>query len=136
MIHRDIALVDDLRSGAAESPCVEFKRNNDDPDMIGRLVSALSNAARIDDQTLAYIVWGIDNETHGVVGTDFDFRTKKVGNQEFELWLASMLRPSLAISFRLVDHPEGRVVLCEIPSATNAPVEFKGTAYSVGDSGR
>ena len=57
MIHRDIALVDDLRSGAAKSPCVEFKHNNDDQDMIGKLVSAMSNAARIDDQTLAYIVW-------------------------------------------------------------------------------
>ncbi len=128
-IDRDIALVDDLRSGGAETSCVEFKRNNDDPEMIGKLISALSNAARIEDRPLAYIVWGIDSESHAVVGTTFDFRTKKVGNQEFELWLAGMLRPGVALSFRLVDHPDGRVVLCEIPSATSAPVEFRGTAH-------
>jgi ATP-dependent DNA helicase RecG len=98
-------------------------------EMIGKLVSALSNAARIEDQALAYILWGIDNDSHDVVGTSFDFRTKKVGNQEFELWLAGMLRPNLAVSFRMVDHPGGKVVLCEVPSATNAPIEFKGTAY-------
>ena len=129
MISRDIALVDNLRSGGAESACVEFKHNNDDPEMIGKLVSALSNAARIEDQPLAYIVWGIDNDSHEVVGTTFDFRTKKIGNQEFELWLAGMLRPGLALSFRFIDHPGGKVVLCEIPSATSAPIEFKGTAY-------
>ena len=129
MINRDIALVDDLRADGAETPCVEFKHNNDDPELIGKLASALSNAARIDDRSLAYIVWGVENADHAVVGTTFDFRTKKVGNQEFELWLASMLRPSLALSFRIVDHPDGKVVLCEIPSATSAPVEFKGTAY-------
>jgi ATP-dependent DNA helicase RecG len=129
LINRDIALVDDLRSGGAETPCVEFKRNNDDPEMIGKLVSALSNAARIEDQALAYIVWGVDDDSHAVVGTTFDFQTKRVGNQEFEFWLAGSLRPGLALSFRFVDHPGGKLVLCEIPSATSAPVEFRGTAY-------
>ena len=59
MISRDIALVDDLRAGVAESPCVEFKHNNDDPEMIGKLVSALSNAARACGEEIA---WGADSE--------------------------------------------------------------------------
>lgn len=46
MTERDIALVDDLREGRHEDSCVEFKHNNDDSELIGRLVSALSNAAR------------------------------------------------------------------------------------------
>ncbi|WP_340313470.1 ATP-binding protein [Rhizorhabdus argentea] len=126
---RDVALVDELRSAGAETSCVEFKRNNDDPEMIGKLVSALSNTARIEDRPLAHIIWGVDDSSHEVVGTTFDFRSKKVGNQEFEFWLAGLVRPSPAISFRFVDHPSGRVVLCEIPAANSAPVEFKGTAY-------
>jgi len=126
---RDVALVNDLLSGGAESNCVEFKRNNDDPEMIGKLISALSNSARIEDLPLAYIVWGIDDESRTVVGTTVDFRTKRVGNQEFEFWLSGMLRPSVGFAFRAVNHSSGKVVLCEISSATSAPVEFKGTAY-------
>lgn len=126
---RDVALIDDLLSGGGEGSCVEFKENNEDPEMIGKLVSALSNAARIEDLPLAYILWGIEDSTRAVVGTTFDFQTKKIGGQAFEFWLAGMLRPGVALSFRSVNHPKGRVVLCEIPSANSAPVEFKGTAY-------
>jgi len=126
---RNIALVDDLRAQNSEAPCVEFKHNNSDPEMIGKLVSALSNAARIEDCSLAYIVWGIDDESHDVVGTTFDFRSKKIGNQEFELWLAAGLKPDIAVNFRFVDHPDGKVVICEIPPANNAPIEFRGTSH-------
>ena len=31
--------------------------------------------------------------------------------------------------FRVVNHPKGRVVLMEIPTATSAPIQFDGTAY-------
>lgn len=126
---RDIALVNGLLSGGHEGSCVEFKQNNDDPEMVGKLISALSNAARIEDLPLAYIVWGIEDTSRRIVGTTFDFRRKRVGNQEFEFWLAGLLRPSVAFSFRSIDHPHGRVVICEIPSATSAPVEFKGSAF-------
>ena len=34
------------------------------------------------------------------------------------------LRPDLAFSFETVNHPEGRLVLLSIPSATTAPIEF------------
>jgi predicted HTH transcriptional regulator len=43
--------------------------------------------------------------------------------------LAQLLNPSPAFSFREVSHPEGRVVLLEIPAASIAPVEYAGTAY-------
>ena len=46
VIERDVALIDELRNGGSENACAEFKHNNDDPDMIGKLVSALSNSAR------------------------------------------------------------------------------------------
>ena len=35
----------------------------------------------------------------------------------------------MAFSFQAVEHPEGRLVLLEIPAATQAPVEFDRTAY-------
>lgn len=126
---RDIALVDELRAMPAETTWVEFKANNTDPEMIGKRCSALSNAARMDGRDVAYMLWGIADETHAVVGTDFNPDTKKSGNQVLPLWLANSLQPSIAFSFRVVPHPEGRVVLLEIPAATGAPVAFNSLAY-------
>ena len=128
MIERDIALVDELRT-SSESSLVEFKKNNSDSKLIGKLCSALSNAARIAHQESAYVLWGIDNDTHRVVGTTFDFDKQLEGNQVFQLWLAQQLKPSISFSFREIAHPDGRVVLLEIPAALLAPVEFGGNAY-------
>lgn len=35
----------------------------------------------------------------------------------------------ISFAFRFVDHPDGSVVLMEIPAATNAPVSFESIAY-------
>ena len=43
---RTLALIDDLRNLPAETSWIEFKENNADPQRVGKLVSALSNAAR------------------------------------------------------------------------------------------
>lgn len=126
---RDIALIDQLRAEPAETPWLEFKSNNTDPEMIGKRCSALANSARIEGQDLAYMVWGVEDETHAVVGTDFNPDTKKVGNQGLPLWLANSLQPSIAFSFRTVAHPEGRLVLLEVPAATGAPVAFNAVPY-------
>ncbi len=126
---RDIALIDELRAQPAETPWLEFKGSNADPEMIGKRCSALANSARIEGQDLAYMVWGVEDGTHAVVGTDFNPDTKKVGNQGLPLWLANSLQPSIAFSFRTVGHPEGRIVMLEIPAATGAPVAFNAVPY-------
>lgn len=129
IFERDIALIDELRDSAAEGNCVEFKKDNSDPRLIGKLCSALANAARIEGVDLAFILWGIEDGSHEVIGTSFAPEAKKVGNHVFEFWLAQQLKPDLPFSFRSVAHPEGRVVILEIPAATSAPVEFNGVAY-------
>lgn len=126
---RDIALIDELRGLPSETSWVEFKGNNTDPDMIGVRCSALANAARIEGFETAYMIWGIEDGTHAVTGTDFLPDNKKKGNQPLPLWLANSLQPSIAFSFRLVPHPLGQVVLLEIPAATGAPVAFNSVAY-------
>lgn len=119
---RDIALIDELRALPAETDWFEFKANNSDPDMIGKRCAALSNSARIDGRDTAYMVWGVEDGSHAVVGTDFNADLKKVGNQALALWLANSLQPSIAFTFRAVAHPQGRLVLLEIPAATGAPL--------------
>lgn len=129
MIERDIALVTDLLARPAEDNCLEFKKDNSSPQVVGKLSSALSNAARIEGQETAYIMWGVEDGTMRIVGTKFDPASKTVGNQVFEFWLAQHLKPSINFSFRSAEMPEGRVVLLEIQAATTAPVEYEGVAY-------
>jgi len=130
MLERDIALINELRACSAERYCVEFKLDNVDLKLIGKLCSALSNAARIEKLDMSYVLWGIDDDMHDVVGTSFDPDVKKVGNQGFQIWLAQRLKPSIPFTFKSVDHPSGKVVILEIPAATTAPVEYDGVAYT------
>ena len=126
---RDIGLIDGLLALPAETAWLEFKGNNSDPEMIGKRCAALSNSARIEGQNIAYMVWGVEDGSHAVTGTDFNPDAKKVGNQVLPLWLAKSLQPSIAFNFRPVDHPLGRLLLLEIPAATGAPVAFNGVPY-------
>jgi len=126
---RDIALINELRSRSSEVSVVEFKHNNSDPKLIGKLCSALSNSARIEHQNCAFVLWGVNNDNHSVVGTTFDPDKQTVGNDVFQLWLANRLSPSIAFTFRAVNHPDGRVVILEIPAATAAPVAFDSIQY-------
>ena len=70
--NQDIALIDELRGLPTETEWLEFKRNRYEPQQIGEYLSALANSACIAAKTAGYLVFGIDDETHEVVGTDFD----------------------------------------------------------------
>ena len=123
------ALIDDLRALPAEISWVEFKENNADPWMIGKLISALANAARLADQDFAYGLWGIRDSGHAIVGTSFEPSTQTIGNQPLELWLETRLSPGIAFDFKPVDHHGQRLVLLSVPATTTSPVEFEHRAY-------
>ena len=73
-------LVRELAKTTTELEWVEFKTNNKDPKMIGRDISALANSATHREASCAYMIWGVDDVTHEVVGTEFDHRTLKCGD--------------------------------------------------------
>jgi len=126
---RTLALIDDLRNLPAETSWVEFKENNADPQMIGKLISALSNAARLADQHFAYVLWGVRDADHSVAGTSFVPTKQMQQGQPLELWLAQRLRPGIAFAFKPIDDQGAKLVLLEIPAAATSPVEFERTAY-------
>lgn len=126
---RDIDLVDELRRHSAETQWIEFKRSYEDAETVARLVSGLSNAARLASKECAYLLWGIDDASHLVVGTRFEPLTKKVGNQDFQFWLSRQLQPTPTLEFREVSHPDGRVVLLEVSAPTSAPTAFNSVPY-------
>jgi len=126
---RPVALVDELLKLPGEQSWVEFKADNTDPRKIGVRISALSNAARLADRDFAYLLWGIRDGDRKVIGTGFQPSSRRIQGQPLEFWLATRLSPSVPFSFREIRHPDGRVVLMEVPAARNAPVEFDRKAY-------
>ena len=94
-------LIDKLISLPKENEYVEFKKNNHNPDDIGERISALSNSANLFQESFGYLVFGIENETHKITGTNFRPSKEKIGNMELENWLMQMLEPK--IDFRIYE---------------------------------
>jgi len=124
-----LGIVEELRKLPAETEWAEFKENKEDPDEIGRYVSALSNSAAIAGKTRGYLVWGIEDGTHDVVGTTFSPTTKTVGNEVFENWLLRLLDPKVDFQFKDITVEGERVVLLAIERAFRNPVRFKSEGY-------
>jgi len=87
--------LDELRALRKETEWVEFKVNYINRGKIGQHISALSNSACLYEKKNAYLVYGIENETHKVVGTKFKPKHYKIGNEELENWLARSLNPRI-----------------------------------------
>ena len=122
-------LVRELTKLPYETEWVEFKVNNIEPQMIGEYISALSNSATLFGRTKGYLIWGIEDKKHEIVGTDFDYRNAKKGNEELESWLTRMLAPRLNIKFHEIFYDELKVVVLEIPNAEREPTKFSSEEY-------
>lgn len=112
-----------------ELPYIEFKHNNDDPTEIGEYVSALSNSAALFNQEHAFMIWGVDDKTHEIIGTTFEPQKKKVGNQGLELWISTQLKPQVQFYFHKAEIDGKKVVLLEINRAFSSPIKFKNVDY-------
>ena len=97
--------------------------------MIGEYIYALSNSAALCSRTKGYLVWGIQNDTHEIIGTEFQYRKMKKGNEELEAWLLRMVSPRINFKFYEIPMGEKDVVMLEIPCAEKQPVQFAGVEY-------
>lgn len=113
-----------------ETEWVEFKVNNFKPDEIGEYLSALSNSALLHGQPHGYLVFGVDDKTHEIRGTEFRPAEEKVGNEDLEPWLARLLNPRVDFKVHPVTTSLGdTIVLVEVGAAGRMPVKFKGEAF-------
>ena len=71
-------LVAELCKLPDETSWVEFKHNNTSPEEIGTYLSALSNAAALDGKENAFVVWGVEDGSREIVGTDFEHNRRGV----------------------------------------------------------
>lgn len=112
-----------------ETQWFEFKHDNYDPHMIARDISALANGAALHEKTCAYMLWGIHDTTHEIVGTDYDLQSLKKGNQEIENWLRSLLSQNADFEFHTVSVNDKKVGVLIIYKATNQTVAFEKVDY-------
>lgn len=124
-----VSLVRELYALPRETEWVEFKVNDAEPQAIGEYISALANSAALVGKAFAYLVWGVRDDDHALVGTTFDSHSARVGNEELESWLLQLLEPKLDFRFFTVEVDEHRVVLLEITRAARHPVRFAGQEF-------
>lgn len=124
-------IISDIQASPKECEWVEIKENNGNPQLIGEYISALANGAAYMGQSKGYLVFGMNNDTHEIVGTTYDPKQEKIGNEEIENWIATQLSPRIDfIIYNDVLINDKRVVLFVIDSAGNTPVKFRGVAYT------
>ncbi|MCK5853916.1 MAG: ATP-binding protein [Cocleimonas sp.] len=116
-----ISLVHELRGLPQETEWVEFKQNRANEEEIGEYISALANSATVLGKVTAYMVWGVDDKEHDIVGTTFKPSTFKVGNEELENWLLRLLEPKINFHFYELTIDDKAVVLLEISAAFRTP---------------
>jgi mloB len=124
-------LIDALTRKPKETEWLEFKHNFHSKEEIGKRISALSNSAYLSSMPFGYIVFGVDDESHDVVGTNLYGKQKMVGNEDLESWLATRLNPR--VDFEIIDdfnyEDKGHVCIFKIPATANRPVSFMHEAY-------
>lgn len=122
-------LVKELCKLPKETGWLEFKHNNCEPMMVGQDICALANTATLRDRDFAYMVWGVDDDSHNIVGTDIRLPMQKKGQQELEDWLRVMLSKNADFEFLDTEVDGQHVELIRIHKALNNPVSFEKTEY-------
>lgn len=122
-------LLGQLLAEGRECEWLEFKKNNSNPEDIGKLSSALSNAALLCERPCGFLVFGVCDDTLEIVGTSFSFTKKKVQGQEIENWLAVNLSPRIDFTAFEFTHEGKAIVIIKIDAAPNRPVAFMGKEY-------
>lgn len=115
-----------------EGEVVEFKQagKDYDTDKIGRYFSAMANEANLRSEDGAWLVFGVDNATRTVVGTDYRPEAERL--QSLKIQISSDTEPSITLrDIHELHTALGRVLLLEIPAAPQGmPIAWKGHYYA------
>ena len=121
--------LDELPRLPAETEWLEFKHGNVNPENIGGYISAISNGAALHGKRRGYIVWGIEDGIHAVLGTTFRPKKERRGNEHLESWLPHQLNPRIDFTIHEFERNGAPVVLIAVQAANSTPVLFGGEAF-------
>lgn len=115
-----------------ESEVVEFKRAGDgfSTSEIGKYFSALANEANLRNEERAWLVFGVDNASRKVVGTDYRPEPERL--HSLKMQISGDTEPSITLrDIHELHTAAGRVLLLEIPAAPQGmPIAWKGHYYA------
>ena len=126
------SILDSLCSLSAENEIVEFKeaKNNYDFSKLGKYFSALSNEANLKGISCAWLVFGVEDKKHQIVGSQFRASRKDLDSLKGEIAKKSTNNISF-IEIHEIIKSEGRVILFQIPAAPKGiPIAFDGHFYA------
>jgi len=115
----------------SENEIVEFKEANNNYDFakLGKYFSALSNEANLMGKECAWLIFGVQNKTHKIVGTKYRENRTDLDKLKKEIADKTSNRITFLEIFEL-KMLEGRVILFQIPPAPKGlPISFDGHFY-------
>lgn len=129
-LHDGEAFISHLCEMPSETSWFEFKVDTFNPETVGKYVSGMANAAMLARKQHAFMIWGIENNTHRIVGTNVRLATAK-GSGEIDLlfWLSQKLRPKINLSIETINIADKRVEMLVIEPGYQHPVSFDGQEY-------
>lgn len=116
----------------SENEVVEFKHatSSFETDDMGKYFSALSNEANLRELSEAWLVFGIEDKTHKIIGSDYRRQGNKLPKIKFELSQHTTEQISF-IDVKAFTVDGKRVVMFKIPPAPRGiPMTFKGFSYA------
>lgn len=128
-------ILQNLRNLTAENEIVEFKeaKTGYDFNKVGKYFSALSNEANLKGRLHSWLVFGIENKKHIIVGSQFRPQRKDLDSLKSEIAIKTTNRITFIEIYEL-NEPDGRVVMFQIPAAPKGfPIAFDGHYYGRDD---
>ena len=125
-----IRKIDELRAITGETECVEFKKAKKDFDIakLACYFSALANEANLRRQPRAWLVMGILDSDRRIYSTDY--LQEPAQREKIKQQIAEKCGGMTFREIHVVAHPEGRVLMFEIPPAPHGiPVPCDGHYY-------
>jgi ATP-dependent DNA helicase RecG len=129
--HKLDGILSEALSLKAETEIIEFKEAKESYDFnrIGKYFSALSNEANLKGKPFAWLIFGVEDRRHRIVGSRYRSERKDLDKLKKEI--ADKMTNNLTfIEIYELRKPEGRVVMFQIPAAPKGiPIAFEGHYY-------
>lgn len=126
-----IIKLNDLRSMKSENEVVEFKEAKNDYsfEKVGKYFSALANEANLKTIKHAWLVFGVHDKTHQIVGSNY--RTVERALESLKKEIADKTTNRITfVEIHELMLPEGRVLMFQIPAAPKGlPIAWEGHYY-------
>lgn len=123
-----IDIINECLSYESEREWFEFKENWFEVNQLGEYISSLSNSAAILGKDYAYMIWGINDKTHEIVGTTINYE-KEIKNEPLNHYLARNINPSIDFYFLETNINSKRLVVLIIPAAKIIPTSYKDIRF-------